>query len=160
MGRSLLASLRLVREGWRREELLLLLKSGFLALPATVAFQIDLIAREHALRDGKSAWLERWPDEASGDVLHQALQPLLRFDEAYRHAGSDAAALLTAAETLLAEFRATALPETPPLPEVDAPAAAHYLALDAAFTHTARVFPICTISMPCSAAITARKPLK
>ncbi len=66
VGRAMLASLRLVREGWRREDLLLLLKSGFLALPPAIAFQIDLIARRHALREGKSAWLERWPDDATG----------------------------------------------------------------------------------------------
>lgn len=139
VGRVVLAALRLVRLGWQREDLLMLLKSGFLAISSAEAFQIDLVAREHALRDGKSAWLEHWPDEATRFALLQALEPLANFEQTYRRREADAASLLEAVETLLLTLRGNALPPAPPLPDVDQDGATRYLELDAAFTHAAQV---------------------
>ena len=139
VGRAMLAVLRLVRDGWRREDLLVLLKSGLLAITPATAFRIDLIARQHSLRDGKSAWTERWPDDATRGELQQALQPLLEFDRAYHQRETNAETLMAAAEALLQAFRVNALPPPAPLPEIDARGAARFIELDAVFTHATRV---------------------
>lgn len=140
VGRALFSVFRLVRERWKREDVLTLLKSGFLAIDPGIAFQVDIIARTQYLRDRKSTWLERWPDEETREALHAALAPLIAFDEAFHRHDIDSAGLLAALGELLRIFQANALPEKPPLPEQDAEAARRYIALRTSFTHCAAIF--------------------
>ncbi|MHB9134659.1 MAG: PD-(D/E)XK nuclease family protein [Armatimonadota bacterium] len=139
LGRALSATFRLVRERWKREDVLTLLKSGFLSIDRAVAFHIDLIARTHYLRESRATWLERWPDEETRDVLHQALAPLAAFDEAYHQLGHDPAALMEALTALLSAFRANALPPEPPFPDADPAGAQRYMDSAAAFTQVERL---------------------
>lgn len=140
VGRAMLAAFRLVREGWRREEVLALLKSGMLPIEPPAAYAIELIARRQYLRDRRSSWLQRWPDATTAAPLHAALAPLLAFDEAYHTPGTDALALTEAAEALLKAFHAQVRRPVPPLPDVAPAEAAHYVALEAAFASSERVF--------------------
>lgn len=139
VGRALLATLRLIRDDWKREDLLTLLKSGFLAIDPAVAFEIDLAARTRYLRSRKVTWLSEWPDEATAEVLRAALAPIAMFDEAFRQHGLDAAALLQAVEALLEAFRVNALPAQPPLPDEHPAEAARYREQTAAFAQAASV---------------------
>ncbi|MHB9109574.1 MAG: PD-(D/E)XK nuclease family protein [Armatimonadota bacterium] len=132
VGRAVLASLRLVRDGWKREDLLSLLKSGFLPIEQAVAFEIDLAARTRYLRDRKSTWLERWPEEENAEALRVALAPLAAFDEAFHHAGVED--LLDALNALLNAFEQNAVPAQPPLPDEQPAEAERYVALTASFT--------------------------
>ncbi len=83
VGRAMLASLRLVRDGWRREESLLLLKSGLLDITPTAAFHIDLS------RDGMRCATAKPPGSIAGRMTRApcstppGISPLLRFDAAY-----------------------------------------------------------------------------
>ena len=138
-GRALLAVLRLARDGWKREDVLALLKSGMLEIDPAVAFQLDLIARTRYLRDRKSTWVEGWPDEDGGEALRHALAPLAAFDDDFHRREVDAAALLRHITDILAVFRVRALPAEPPLPDVQPDDAARHVRLDAAFTKTADV---------------------
>ncbi len=140
VGRALLAALRLVRDGWARRDVLALLKSGLLPLDPAAAFQVDLIARSQYLRDRRATWRERWPDDDTRDALQAALDPPAAFDALFHRKGVTAAELLEGAAALVAHFRAVALPEAPPVPDVDAEAAARYTALLAAFTALEGVF--------------------
>lgn len=132
VGRALLAALRLVRDGWKREDLLSLLKSGFLPIEQAVAFEIDLAARTRYLRERKSTWLERWPEEETAEPLRAALAPLAAFDDAFHHAGVEE--LLDALHALLNAFEQNALPAQPPLPDEQPAEAERYVALTASFT--------------------------
>ena len=140
VGRAVLAALRLVRDGWKREDLLTLLKGGFLPIDPALAFQVDITARTTYLRDGRATWREHWPDDDTRDTLREALAPLLALDETYRRRGASSVSLLEAVETLLAGVRARGLPAVPPLPDEQPLEAARYAARDAAFTGIARVF--------------------
>jgi len=133
VGRALLAVLRLARDGWKREDLLSLLKSGFLHVEPAKAFEIDLVARTRYLRERKATWLERWPDEATSEVLRAALAPLAAFDDAF-HRNAGAEEMLDALDALLAVFQTNAVPAQPPLPDEHPLEAERYVALDAAFT--------------------------
>jgi len=139
-GRVLLAALRLVRDGWKREDLLTLLKSGCLPIDPALAFQIDLVARTTYLRDGRATWLERWPDDATREPLRDALAPLAALDDRYHRRGAQQDGLLKAVEDLLQLFHGRALPAVLPLPD-EAPAeAARLLLLDTAFTQVQHTF--------------------
>jgi len=132
VGRALLAALRLVRDGWKREDLLSLLKSGFLPIEQAIAFEIDLAARTRYLRDRKSTWLEGWPEEENAQALRTALAPLAAFDEAFHHAGVED--LLDALQALLNAFEQNAVPAQPPLPDEQPNEAERYVALTASLT--------------------------
>ena len=138
VGRALLAVFRLLRERWQREDVLTLLKSGFLAIEPALAFTIDLTARTHYLRDQQATWCERWPEQETRAALSTALRPLVDFAALMRQHG-DGAGALEAVSDLLRQFQAQALPPLPPLPDVDAAGARRYAELLAAFTRIARV---------------------
>lgn len=138
VGRALLAVFRLVRDRWKREDVLTLLKGGFLPIDPALAFHIDLIARRHYLRDRRATWTTNWPDEATREALQAALAPLTAVDEHF-HRQAGTSALMTAITDLLRVFRANALPDIPPLPDVDTINADRYAALLAAFTHVERI---------------------
>jgi len=133
-GRALLAALRLVRDGWARRDLLALLKSGFLHIEPSVAFQIDLTARTHYLRERKTNWQERWPDDDTRPMLLEALAPLFAFDDLFHRRGVGADELLAGVSSLVTGFRAVALPEIPPVPDSAPEAAREYVALECAFS--------------------------
>jgi ATP-dependent helicase/DNAse subunit B len=133
VGRAVLAALRLARDGWKREDLLSLLKSGFLPIEQATAFEIDLAARTRYLRERKSTWLERWPDEATAEALRIALAPPAAFDDAF-HRNAGAEELLDALDALLDAFAANAVPAQPPLPDEQPAEAERYVALTASFT--------------------------
>lgn len=139
LGRAVLAVFRLVRNRWKREDVLTLLKSGFLELPPGVALQIDLVARRHYLRDRRSSWSERWPDEETAEALRTALTPLFAFDDAYHRHRGELGAMLDALATLTANFAAQALSAEPPLPDVLPYQAERRVAMTAAFRAMASV---------------------
>ncbi|HEX2949413.1 MAG TPA: PD-(D/E)XK nuclease family protein, partial [Armatimonadota bacterium] len=138
VGRALLAAFRLVRDRWKREDVLTLLKSGFLPIKSTVAFNIDLIARTHYLRDRRSTWIENWPDDETREELATALTPLLAFDDAYQQ-HHDAKTIMEAVKTLVHAFMDNALPPTPPLPDIDCEGSNRYIALRSAFVHLTKI---------------------
>ncbi|HEY3376919.1 MAG TPA: PD-(D/E)XK nuclease family protein [Armatimonadota bacterium] len=138
IGRALLATFRLVRERWQREDVLTLLKSGFLRIAPGLACQVELIARAQYLRDRRASWTEAWPDEESREALAHAVYPLLAFDDAY-HRRVGARGLMDALDDLIRAFRTQGLPTIPPLPEDDAPGAQRYIALHAAFQHLEQI---------------------
>lgn len=125
VGRTLLAACRLVRDHWKREDVLTLLKSGFLPIDLAFAFHIDLIARTHYLREQRESWFDGWPDEATREQLAEALVPLVAFDRAYRRRQP----MLDAVSALLQAFRQQAVPAAPPLPDLDPAAARRHAAL-------------------------------
>ena len=139
-GRVMLAALRLVRDGWKREDVLTLLKSGFLAIDPALAFQIDLAARTAYLRDGRATWLERWPNADTRDPLREALAPLAVLDDVYHRRSAPAGGLLEAVESMLQHFHLHALPPILPLPDEAPEQAARILLLDTAFTQVVRTF--------------------
>lgn len=138
VGRALLAAFRLVRDRWKREDVLTLLKSGFLDLPPGLALQVDLTARRHYLRERRATWLEQWPEEAVAAPLRDALAPLAAFDDAY-HRHGDAGTLLAAVTTLLQAFQAVHGQRPAPLPNVDRDGAYRAAALEAAFVQALAV---------------------
>lgn len=138
VGRSLLAVFRLLRDGWKREDVLTLLKSGFLDIAPGIAFSIDLTARTQYLRDKQATWCERWPDDDTREALQTALAPLTAFAALYQQR-TDGASILEAVSALLGQFQAHALPSLPPLPDIDPVGARRYADIHAAFTQVARV---------------------
>jgi ATP-dependent helicase/DNAse subunit B len=133
VGRAVLAALRLARDGWRREDVLNLLKSGFLSVEPGTAFTIDLAARTRYLRERKSTWLERWPEDATAKAMRTALAPLAAFDDIF-HRNAGAGEMLDSLDALLDVFQHNALPAQPPLPDEQPAEAERYVALTAAFT--------------------------
>jgi ATP-dependent helicase/DNAse subunit B len=130
VGRALLGAFALVREGWERERVIPLLKSGFLAIPRNAAFRVDMAARAAYLRPERAAWTAQWPDDDTREALQAALTPLLAFDDIYWQ--SDGAGLLDGVRALLAAFRAVALPEAIAFPDADPDGAERRTALQAA----------------------------
>ncbi len=132
VGRALLGAFALVREGWTRERVIALLKSGLLAIPRGTAFRIEMAARATCLRPDRTAWTTQWPDDDTGDALATALTPLLSFDTIYWQ--GDGTVLLDGVHALLDAFRATALPQEMRFPDEDAEGAARHAATLAAIT--------------------------
>ncbi|HEY3417378.1 MAG TPA: hypothetical protein VGM23_10890, partial [Armatimonadota bacterium] len=142
LGRALLATFRTVRvdprapgKGWKREDVLTLLKSGFLAIDPADVFQIDLTARSHYLRDGKGTWLTHWPEEEMLPTLQAALSPIAAFDDAYHRQ----APLLEALAALVAAFRARIAALPPAFPDIDPAAADEAAGMETAFLHAEKI---------------------
>lgn len=133
VGRALLATFRLVREGWKREDVLTLLKSGFLPHDPTLPGRVDIIARTQYLLERRVNWLRKWPDGDTAAPLAAALSPLMAFDDVYQQHKFDAVALMTALAALLGFFRTQAIVGDAPLPDVDPVGSRHYLELVATF---------------------------
>ena len=142
IGRTLFALFRLLRDGWKREDLLTLLRSGFLPCLPSMAFRVDLIARTQALREGRSAWGERWPDEDTRAQLDCALAPIYALDAAYHGDGTQP--LLVAIAEFVDRVRIQALgslaaEHTLPWPDVEAATAESYVAMTASFAQITRM---------------------
>ncbi|MHB9025162.1 MAG: PD-(D/E)XK nuclease family protein [Armatimonadota bacterium] len=142
LGRALLATFRTVRidprspgKGWQREDVLTLLRSGFLAIDAADIFQVDLTARSQYLRDGKGTWLTHWPEEEMLPVLQTALAPIAAFDDAYHRQ----APLLEALAALVEAFRARIAALPPSFPDTDATAAGEAAGMESAFLHAENI---------------------
>ncbi len=131
LGRALLGAFALVKDGWERERVIALLKSGFLPLPRDLAFHVDMIARTVFLAAERAAWTDNWPDDETRAALTAALQPLLAFDAAYW--SGDGAALLDGVRALLAAFQTAGEAEKVAFPEENGEAAERQVARQAAF---------------------------
>lgn len=132
-GRALLAVFRLLRDRWQREDVLSLVKGGFLQLDPAIAFQIDAIARTRHLRDQQATWGEEWPDDATRDILIQALQPVMALNEKYHQQHISCAALIEAIIQLHTVFRNNKLTRVIPLPDQNSLAAQQYTMLLASY---------------------------
>jgi ATP-dependent helicase/DNAse subunit B len=139
VGRALLAACRLITGGWGREEVLLLLRSGMLALSPTMACAIDLIAHAQALRAHRRTWLDGWPDEGTRQALREALSPLVAFEETITAPQVDLTQLLEGVRALVRTFRCNRVSPTLPFPDLSPTEAPRYVELEAAFAHTLRV---------------------
>ncbi len=140
VGRVLLATFRLVREGWKREDVLTLLKSGFLPIDSALPGKVDIIARTQYLQERRANWLRLWPDEQTTIPLADALAPLAAFDDAYHQRDLDATGLMAALGELLNFFHAHAITGDAPLPDVDPAGCRRYLELTATFAAVADLF--------------------
>lgn len=105
--RLLLAALRLCGEGWRQEDVLAVMKSGFSPLTEEECFALENYALENGLRGKK--WeepLHRGEQAAEMDPLRQRLMaPLLRLRDGLRRA-EDAQDSMTAVFGLLQDVDA------------------------------------------------------
>ena len=105
--RMLLAALRATGEGWRQEDMLALMKSGFAPLTTEEAFQLENYALENGIRGKK--WerpFTRGEDAETMEPLRQRLmEPLLRLRAGLR-AAEDAQASMTAVFGLLQDVNA------------------------------------------------------
>ncbi len=132
VGRALLGAFAMVREGWTRERVIALVKSGLLVIPRATAFRVEMAARAACLRPERAAWTTHWPDADTRDALATALEPLRAFDDVYRR--GEGAALLDGVRALLDAFHAAALSAAISFPDEDANGAARRAVMQAAFT--------------------------
>ena len=139
VGRVLLALLRLFRDNWKREDVLLLLKSGFLPVEPTMVARIDMTARTHALREGKASWSELWPDDESAQALNTALEVIYQLEEILHQRDQQRSItegikqFLTAAGTRLLDFPDI---DSFPWPDMQPLVSANLLDLQAAFAQS------------------------
>ena len=128
LAQYLLSSLRLIARGWQEEEMRLLMRTGYSPLTPEEADRMSNYATVWSL-SGR-AWLSpltRGDWEAVEPLRARLVAPLVELEEAFRAAGGDLTAQLTALWTLLSHSNAyqKLLDEQKRLQELHQPSAAN-----------------------------------
>jgi ATP-dependent helicase/DNAse subunit B len=114
VGRTLRAALRVMRDGWRTEDVGAVLKAPILGADPLAAAGIEFAAWERGLREGRREWLAPWGD--SSNLRASLLAPVAALEDRLRSA-ENAAAMAAAVTEFLGKLR---LPEDDPLDWGDA----------------------------------------
>ena len=103
LARALVLSLKVVEEGWQREHVLPLLKSGYLSLDMESCIKIETACAGGGRKAGRDAWFSPWrPHDPSLDDRKSALASVLEFERALKFADWDGG--LAAVERLFGSF--------------------------------------------------------
>ncbi|MEI6519961.1 MAG: PD-(D/E)XK nuclease family protein [bacterium] len=101
VGKALISALKVCRDGWKREDIFAALRTQLYMITEDSLYQIDLIAREYAIFDGKESWRSaNWPDDKTCTTLEEALEPLYLFDEMLHRAKTMAETMVAIRELL------------------------------------------------------------